>query len=290
MAKDRIEFTTPVGRLVGGSLYKPKTTDQNGQPRIIKNGPNKGQPHSSFDFGVAIPKHGEQHWSQTAWGQIIWNEGNRAFPQFAQHPTFAWKITDGDATAAKKPGGRIPCEQEGYKGHWVMWFSSGTAPQIWNANGSQRIVEEGAIKLGYFVQVFGSVAGNGSTESPGVYLNHSMVALSAYGPEISVGPDVGAAGFGQGVALPPGATTAPPAGFTPPAPVAAAAQAAPVPTPAAAVPVPVVPNPGFIPVPPPVVAAPVGPQMTAKAAGASYETFIGQGWTDALLREHGYMV
>ena len=171
-----------------------------------------------------------------------------------------------------------------------MWFSSGTAPQIWNANGSQRIVEEGAIKLGYFVQVFGSVAGNGSTESPGVYLNHSMVALSAYGPEISVGPDVGAAGFGQGVALPPGATTAPPAGFTPPAPVAAAAQAAPVPTPAAAVPVPVVPNPGFIPVPPPVVAAPVGPQMTAKAAGASYETFIGQGWTDALLREHGYMV
>ena len=30
--------------------------------------------------------------------------------------------------------------------------------------------------------------------------------------------------------------------------------------------------------------------MTAKAAGASYETFIGQGWTDALLREHGYMV
>lgn len=296
MATTRIEFTTPVGRLVGGSLYKPKTTDQNGQPRIIKNGPNKGQPHSSFDFGVAIPKGGEQHWSQTAWGQIIWGEGNRAFPQFAQHPTFAWKITDGDATSAKKPGGKIPREQTGYAGHWVLWFSSGSAPQIWNANGSQRIVEEDAVKLGYYVQVFGSVAGNGSTESPGVYLNHSMVALSAYGEVIQMGPDVAAAGFGNGVALPPGASATPPAGFSPPA-----AAGAPLPA-AQPASVPVMPQPGFVagagaamPMPP-AVAAPVAPpaapvhQMTPKAQGASYESFVSQGWTDALLREHGYML
>lgn len=44
---------------------------------------------------------------------------------------------------------------------------------------------------------------------------------------------------------------------------------------------PVVPN---IPVSPPV------PQMTAKAAGATYQSFIDQGWNDQLLIQHGYVL
>jgi hypothetical protein len=30
--------------------------------------------------------------------------------------------------------------------------------------------------------------------------------------------------------------------------------------------------------------------MTAKAAGVTYEAFLAQGWTDAALREHGYIM
>jgi hypothetical protein len=45
---------------------------------------------------------------------------------------------------------------------------------------------------------------------------------------------------------------------------------------------------GFTP-PPPAPVAPVH-QMTPAAGGATYESFIAQGWTDALLRQHGMMV
>ena len=87
----------PVGRLIMGSCYKGSTTDSKGNPRVIKNGPNKGQPSVQFFLGVAIPKAGEQHWSQTPWGQTILNVGAAAFPNFYQNPAFAWKIEDGDS-------------------------------------------------------------------------------------------------------------------------------------------------------------------------------------------------
>lgn len=56
---------------------------------------------------------------------------------------------------------------------------------------------------------------------------------------------------------------------------------------AAAPPRPAAPMP---PAPPAAPAPPVGRQMTAKAAGASYESFIAQGWTDELLIAHGMML
>lgn len=78
-------------------------------------------------------------------------------------------------------------------------------------------------------------------------------------------------------------------GYAPP--VAAGMPAAVAPT--------VTPNPGFLAppvapapgmVPPPV--PPAAPQriMTAKAAGAPYESFVAGGWTDEMLIQHGYMV
>lgn len=54
-----------------------------------------------------------------------------------------------------------------------------------------------------------------------------------------------------------------------------------------------IPVPGSIPMPPGVAVPPApGPQryMTPKAQGATYEQMIGQGWTDALLQQHGMMV
>ena len=165
----RTNFTTPVGRLVMGSLYKPQTTDADGKPLVVKSGPNAGQPKVTYFFALAIPKNpGETHWSQTTWGYTIYKAGAEAFPQACQAPSFAWKVVDGDSTIPNKKG-IAPITREGYKGNWVISFSSGFAPKIYNNDGSQAIVEPDAVKLGYFVQVNADVDGNGSNQNPRLF-------------------------------------------------------------------------------------------------------------------------
>lgn len=321
MQSQRKQFTSPVGRVVMGSLYKPNTTDAEGKPLVVKNGPNQGQPRSNFFFALAIPKGGEQHWAQTAWGAILWQVGHAAFPQAAQSPAFAWKIEDGDSQVPNKKG-RKPCDNEGWAGHWILKYSGGFAPKVYRPEngGYVQVTDVDFVKPGYFVEVAGTVDGNGSQTQPGIYLNHSMVCFRAYGPEINFGPDVNEAGFGASP-LPAGASMTPPASAIPmPAAGAPATGVTPPPAPSVAVPaptapvsipaIPVTPNPGFLqvpgsaaapaPAPSPVasVAAPtplppvsVSPsnRMTAKAGGNSYEAMKAAGWDDANLIAHGYM-
>lgn len=307
----KVNITSPVGRIVMGSLYDPNTTDAEGKPLVVKTGPNAGQPRVNYFFALAIPKNpGETHWAQTAWGQQIWNVGNQAFPNIAQSPAFAWKIEDGDSQIPNKKG-RKPCENEGWKNHWVLKFSGGFAPKVYQQEGAGYVqaMQKDFVKPGYFVEVAFSVEGNGSQSQPGVYLNHSMVCFRAYGQEIQFGPDVSSAGFGA-APLPAGASMTPPAGAIPmpsaPAAVAPAVPAMPAP---GAAPIPVTPNPAFVQVPPPVAAAapvamgvpnvPVAPpaapatpvhQMTPAANGIAYEAYIAQGWTDAQLIQNGLML
>ncbi len=294
----RQNFTTPVGRLVMGSLYKAQTTDAEGHPLVIKTGVNAGQPKVIFFFAVAIPKGSEQHWNQTTWGGMIYATGKEAFPQAHLSPTFAWKILDGDSNIPNRRG-TIPSSREGYPGNWVISFNSGFAPKIYNKDGSAAIVEPDAVKLGYFVQVNADVSGNGSQQQPGAFINHNMVAFSAYGEEIYIGADATAVGFGQGP-LPPGAMDTPVAGFAPVAPgvpvapfppgvpVAPFAPGVPVAPVAAGVPVaPVAPPP---PPNPAILKIPQKRVMTDLADGYTYEALIAAGWTDDLLRQHGIML
>ena len=306
MSSQRTNFTTPVGRIVMGSLYKPNTKDAEGKPLITKNGANAGQPRSDFFFALAIPKAGESHWSQTAWGAILRAAGSAAFPQASQSPTFAWKVDDGDSQVPNKRG-RKPIDNEGWQGNWILKFSGGYAPKIYRFEGTApvQVLEENYVKPGHFVEVAASVDGNGSQSNPGIYLNHSMVCFRAYGPEIFFGADAGEAGFGQ-AALPAGATLTPPASANPmPAAASAPGAYAAVSQPsvaagAAAPPIPVTPNPQFLQVPshaPAVLAPaftpapPASPSrtMTAKAAGATYQAFVTAGWTDENLITQGYM-
>jgi len=276
----KVNITSPVGRIVMGSLYDPSTTDAEGKPLVVKTGLNAGQPRVNYFFALAIPKGAEPHWAHTPWGQQIWNVGNQAFPNAAQSPAFAWKIEDGDSQIPNKKG-RKPCDNEGWRGHWILKFSGGFAPKVYQQEGAGyvQVMQKDFCKPGYFVEVAFSVDGNGSQSQPGVYINHSMVCFRAYGPEISFGPDVASAGFGQS-ALPAGASMTPPAGaipmpqapaaapaaYAPPAlpgvpqiPGAAPAPLAPAgsvptpyaPAPGAPAPIPVTPNPGFVQVPPP---------------------------------------
>lgn len=293
----KVNITSPVGRIVMGSLYDPSTTDAEGKPLVVKTGPNAGQPRVNYFFALAIPKGAEPHWAHTPWGQQIWNVGNQAFPNAAQSPAFAWKIEDGDSQIPNKKG-RKPVENEGWRGHWILKFSGGFAPKVYQQEGAGyvQVMQKDFCKPGYFVEVAFSVDGNGSQSQPGVYINHSMVCFRAYGPEISFGPDVASAGFGQS-ALPAGASMTPPAGAIPMPQAPAAAPALPAlpgapvgyapppvpagvpqipgvapaplapagsvpmpyaPAPGAPAPIPVTPNPGFVQVPPP-APAPMAP-------------------------------
>lgn len=212
-----IDILFPVGRLVGGSLYVGDTKDDKGQPLVYKSGKNAGQPRTSFNFGVAFAKGAEQHWNQTEWGGKVYAEAQKSATNTYQGRFFAWKVTDGDSAEPNKKG-NAPRDREGYPGHWVVWFSGSFSPQVFNANGTERILEPGAVKPGYFIQVFGNVEFNKSDESPGMYFNYGLVAFSAYGTEIelSSGPDAASVGFGGGP-LPAGATTAPVGGMQAPA-------------------------------------------------------------------------
>ena len=233
----KVNITSPVGRIVMGSLYDPSTTDAEGKPLVVKTGPNAGQPRVNYFFALAIPKGAEPHWAHTPWGQQIWNVGNQAFPNAAQSPAFAWKIEDGDSQIPNKKG-RKPCENEGWRGHWILKFSGGFAPKVYQQEGAGyvQVMQKDFCKPGYFVEVAFSVDGNGSQSQPGVYINHSMVCFRAYGPEITFGPDVASAGFGA-APLPVGASMTPPAGAIPmpQAPAAAPAAYAPPPLPGAPV-------------------------------------------------------
>lgn len=310
MATQAKQILTPVGRLVSSALYIPRDKDFDGQPLTY----NDGTARVEYSAGIAIPKVAGQHWATSPWGAIIWAAGHEGWPQGQGNaPTFSWKVYDGDSQIPNKNNKRN-CDKEGWPGHWVVFFSTGTQPKLCNADGSQLLMEPNAIKPGYYIQIAGSVKDNNPAKSPGVYLNLNAVALAGYGPEIVQGIDVASVGFG-GQALPAGASATPVAAMMPhapampPAPAAAAPvqQYAPQPM-AAPAPLPVVPNPGFVqavgaampgvpaapgmPVAPAAPVAPVAPvrQMTASAQGASYEQMISNGWTDATLIQHGHML
>lgn len=271
---EKINFTTPVGRFVLGSLYVPQTKDALGNALVFKTGADAGKPRSNYFFALAIAKNGEQHWSQTSWGKIIWDTGHAAFPQGqASSPAFAWKVIDGDSQVPNKRGTK-PCDRTGYLGHWVLSFSSGFSQSLLADNGRRVLTEENAINLGDYVQVAASVAGNKSQQQPGVFLNHVHVCLAGYGERIVVRQEVdpATAGFDNS-SLPAGASRTPVSNFTPPvapAPTAAVAPMAP-------------PHPAIL------TPAAVPRTMTPKANGIPYEVYTAGGWTDDRLIADGLM-
>ena len=136
----------------------------------------------NYFLALAIPKKGESLWSMTDWGNTIRTVGMQAFPQAHLSPSFAWKVTDGDDTTPNTRGKRA-CDTEGFPGNWILRFSGSFAPKVFREeNGAYvQVTEENYIKSGYYVQISGTVSGNGSQQRPGLYLNHSMVAFTAYG-------------------------------------------------------------------------------------------------------------
>ena len=277
MSQQQILF--PVGRLVGGSLYKPQpVTDNAGQPKRHAD----GTPMMSYSFGVAYRKAAPgARWEETSWGQKVKLAATEGFPNGEwQAATFAWKINDGDSQVPNKKGNK-PCDNEGWPGHHVVWFSSmAVAPKLTDKHGSREGTLQYAdgverIKPGHLIEVLANVKDNKPSQSSGVYMNYEMVAHNdATTPEIALRASVDSTkvGFGGGAAPAP----------TPVAPPAAPAPAAP------AAPLAVQPNTAML-APPTPPAPPVGPQMTAKAGGVTYEAYRTAGWSDEQLRSNELM-
>lgn len=234
------------GRLTNSYLYDPRTKDNAGN--LLVNQKTK-EPSPRYEAIVAIPKKpGEQAWWQTAWGQQVYQIGAAAFPNSVNSPLFSWKVWDGDSQQPNSSGKR-PCDNENWRSCWIVKFSSGIAPRLYRMQNGQAVAapEPNAIKPGYWVQISGSVDGNGQVQKPGVYINCGMVALLAFDTEILQGPDPNEVGFGKGWTPPPTASTAPVG-----APVHALPGTPAPPTPAVGVPqavAPGVPMPGGIGVP-----------------------------------------
>jgi hypothetical protein len=268
---------TPKGRLVRGDLYTMYPRDRN----------NK-EGKKEYWFLLAIPKNGETHWNQTAWGKLMWEMGVLSFSKAAaENPNFSWKITDGDSTAPNNNGTR-PCDLEGHAGHWVLRFASGYPIQLWNYDGSQPLehVTEEPIYLGDYIQVYGNIKGNDSKQSPGLYVTPTMVSLQERGERIIIAASAAEVGFGQDPTT-TATTLAPnPSVFSNPT-VATTVHtrtdfvtgAPPVVTTNA---------------PPPYPQILTGPEpvriMTPKAAGYTYDQWRAMGYTDEMLVQQGIML
>lgn len=300
MAKTYTQIVTPVGRIVGGSFDTPRLKDGDNKDMAYKDGTLAAE----FSVLLAIPKAGEQHWNQTAWGAQIWAIGDAGYPGgYVSRADFSWKIQDGDSAIPNKKGKRN-CDREGYPGHWIIAASRRSArdrlapPQyvdIRENPSRPAAIPADAIKHGYYAQLCVQVADNAPSQTPGVYVNLEIIALAAYGQPIILGTEIDAAqvGFG-GFSLPAGAMTTPPAGLAVP-PAVPAPVAPPAAVPAA---VPVTPNHQFAagaPAPAPAAPPPAAPaapvrQMTAAAGSVTYEAYIAAGWNDAQLIANGLMV
>lgn len=310
-----VDFNTPPGRFVGGSLYQGKTKDDKGVQLTFKSGSQLGQQRTEYSFAIAIPKT-QPHWaSEPGWGEKIWAEGHAAWPQGqAQRKDFSWKVTDGDSTEPNSKMKR-PCDNTGYPGCWVLWFTDpSTPPKLAVALSGEPVWNDtpNFCLPGDIIEVRGSVASNESDQTAGVYLNVSAVCMRAYHVEGRISGntvDLASAGFGS-APLPSGATAmpagnalapaAPPAPGAPPStPAAPPAPAGPAAAPAAP-PAPVTPNAAILgapapvvappaPVPSPVVATPPAPAKPVMNNGGDYDAHIQAGWTDAMLREKGWI-
>lgn len=203
----KVDFLTPVGRLVMGDAFKPQTTDMQGNPLTIKSGPNAGKPTQTYILHVAVAKNDPE---VAAFYQKLMGAARAAWPQYfdaagnCTHPGFSSKFVDGDGPDGN---GQSQAHKEGYAGHYIIKTSSTYPPRVFYKDHyapHEEVKDPNLLKRGYFVRVGGQIDSNGFPTKPGMKVYAGQVAIWAQGPEITSGPDA-AAVFGQagaGMALP----------------------------------------------------------------------------------------
>lgn len=226
MPAERLNFNTPPGRFVSGSLTEKNTfAYDNSKPN------NRGEmlPDNKhyYYIGVAFRKDQVGGDFQNVDGMIaaVFGHAQKGYQANGtvlaringHHPCdpnslFAWKISDGDAATAQP--GQQPTINPNTAGCWIVSFRT-TQPIKFARRmpHDQSTVEIGPdeIQRGYYVDLSASVAINEKTDgTAGVYWNPGIVRLIGHGPIIAGGPSIEQA-FGDKPApiMPVGASAAP---------------------------------------------------------------------------------
>lgn len=305
-----MDFISPIGRLVQGSItLEAKTDMQTQKPKLD----DQGQPIKECFIALAIRKDDP---ALPAFYALYTATARAEFPHLFDpqgnclNPKFAWKVQDGDGVDTN---GQSVKDKPGFAGHYIFKMGTRYLPKCFHAgkyDPAQQIQNpQEVIKRGYFIRIAGRLSGNGVSPTernavPGLFVSPNLIELVAFGEEITSGPDA-AKTFGAAPlagALPPGASSVPvgaPAGLPglspPPLPGVAAAplSAPPLPgMPAVAAGLGAPPMGLGAPPLPGLGAPPAAPQFTmqASAQGATREQLHGQGWSDAQLIAGGHMV
>ena len=215
------------GRIVAGHPMKDQNRYDDNGVKIVKDGKEVTQRYIS----LAIPKNGSTDWKQTEWGRVFYSEGTNPVSGYKngedQHPSFSWKITDGDSTIPNKRG-KKPCDQQGQPGNWIVSIATELPYGCYHVgkyDPIQAIQNPDEITCGDNVRVLVDVKPNrrkdgSAAKTPGIYVNPRLLELSSKGEPIvteASGPSASAV-FGGGAPAPvaPTPTPAAPAPATPP--------------------------------------------------------------------------
>ncbi len=299
-----IEVMSPVGRLVQGSLsLETKMDPQTNKPKLDE----KGQEIKECYISLAILKDDP---GLIPFFTAIATQAQAEFPHLfvngqCTHPQFAMKVQDGDGNDSN---GKSVKDKPGFAGHYIFKMATRYLPKCFyegKFDPSQQIQNPAeVIKRGYYVRVNVYVSGNGvkpneTNKKPGMYLSPNLVSLVGFGEVIQGGPDAVAtfAKAGAPVHLPPGMSATPVVGTgvvvgaLPGLPAIGVPAGLPALPGVAVATIPSLPGiPGIPPLPGAAVAHVPVMVMTAKAQNITREQMQSQGWTDALLLEHGYAV
>lgn len=205
------------GRIVSGHPMnrRPVTvTDPVTKREMPKMGAD-GLQVTEIYVAIAVPKKpGETSWTQTSWGQQMYAQAVADWPRGEYgHPTFSWKVADGDSQIPNKVG-KKPCDREGWPGNWVVHASTQLAVKCYHLgkyDPMQQIQDPKEVKCGDYGRLFIHVKGNGPSQSPGIYINPTMFSFDRAGEQIiSESGPAAADVFGGGASAPSTSAIAPP--------------------------------------------------------------------------------
>lgn len=189
MTQHNIKLTSPRGRYVQGSPWTPNTTDQNGQPLVVKTGPNAGQPTQEWFMAVAYRKDDPETMpyllklgtlAAVTWPAFFPSGAQGVFPFGCTHPRFSFKIKDGDGV---DDNGKPNRDKPGFAGCYVVTYSTRIqAPGVWqepNFAEMDRVNDQRQLPRGYYVRISHTADTNENDQRPGLYVNLDKVCICA---------------------------------------------------------------------------------------------------------------
>ena len=174
-------YISPIGRIVGGSLYFGNDKDYHGRPLITKDGEN----YKRYVIYVAFAKDNPE---LPALKQYALDIAIAEFPHCFNNgvqivPDFYWKCRDGDTTELDDQGNPYS-DREGYRGHEIWSFRRFfDGPPIMDPNG-QVLIQENLIMPGDYIRVSCQIRGNSSSKMPGLFVDMKSVEFQGVGNKI----------------------------------------------------------------------------------------------------------